>query len=107
MSDEDALPPAPPVKVRAHHGICEGWGECHRAAPDIYPLDAEGHIDIHVMDVPGEHAEDAWWAANACPVQAITVVGPPREYWYERSKQRRALEQKQRAEQERATSAGN
>lgn len=30
------------VLVRAHPGLCEGWGNCHRFAAAVYPLDAEG-----------------------------------------------------------------
>jgi hypothetical protein len=61
VSENESPPPPPDVKVRVHPGICQGWGECHRAAPELYPLDETGHIDVHVMEVPGEHADDAFW----------------------------------------------
>lgn len=76
-------PEAPPVAVRVHPALCVGWGECHRRAPDIYPLDSDGHVDVHLLDVPAEHAEDAWWGAYVCPRQAITVIGPPEAFWYD------------------------
>jgi ferredoxin len=60
--------------VRAHPGLCEAWGQCHRWAPEVYPLDDEGYLDIHVLEVPPEHAVRAWMAAKACPVGVITVV---------------------------------
>lgn len=74
------------VLVRTHPGLCLGWGNCHRFAPDVYPLDADGKVDIHRLGVPAEHAFDAWLGANACPERAITVtyddgrpcVDPPR-----------------------------
>lgn len=80
--------PPPPVRVRTHPGLCQGWGECHRWAPVVYPLDDEGRVDLHVLDVPHDHAEDAWWGATACPERAITVVGPPEAYWYDRLRRR-------------------
>ena len=83
------LPPPPPVGVKVHPGLCRGWGECHRWAPLLYPLDADGHVDVHVMDVPSEHADDAWWGASACPERAITVVGPPEAFWFDRLRRRR------------------
>ncbi len=86
MSD---LEEPPSVRVRVHPGLCQGWGECHRWAPSVYPLDAEGRVDLHVVDVPGEHADDAWWGASACPERAISVIGPAEEYWFERLRRRR------------------
>ena len=62
------------ILVRAHPSLCEGWGECHRWAPAVYPLDDEGYIDIHMLEVPPERAVDAWMAARACPSGVITVV---------------------------------
>lgn len=55
------------VKVRAHPGLCEGWGNCRRWASNVYPLDDDGHIAIHLLDVPAELAQEAWLGADACP----------------------------------------
>jgi len=60
--------------VKAHPALCEGWGLCHKYAADVYPLDDEGYIDIHMLEVPPERAVDAWMAARACPSGVITVV---------------------------------
>lgn len=60
--------------VRAHPGLCEGWGNCHRWAPDVFPLDDEGYIDIHMMKVPPELAVQAWEGAQACPIGVISIV---------------------------------
>ena len=79
---------APPVRVRTHPGLCVGWGECHRWAPNIYPLDDDGHVAVHMMKVPSELADDAWWGASVCPERAITVIGPPEAYWFERLRHR-------------------
>jgi len=59
--------------VRVHPGLCEGWGNCHRWAPEVYPLDDEGLIDVHVVEVPPEHAIGAWMGAQACPAGVVTV----------------------------------
>lgn len=60
--------------VKAHPALCEGWGLCHKYAADVYPLDDEGYIDIHMLEVPPERAVDARMAARACPSGVITVV---------------------------------
>jgi ferredoxin len=96
VSDDPSRPPPPSVKVKVHPGLCEGWGECHRWAPLLYPLDGEGKVDLHVMEVPGEHAEDAWLGAVACPARAISIIGPPTEYWSNRFRPRREFEPEQR-----------
>ena len=63
------------LKVRIHPGLCEGWGNCHRWAPDVYPLDEDGKIALHVVLVPPELAENARPGAAVCPAGVITVVG--------------------------------
>ena len=74
----------PGVRVKTHPALCAGWGNCHRFAPDVYPLDADGHVDVHLLDVPAELAYDAWLGAGACPEQAITVIGRPFRHWADR-----------------------
>ena len=62
------------VRVRAHPGLCEGWGNCHRFAAAVYPLDADGYLDLHLLAVPAELADAARLGAQVCPAQAITVI---------------------------------
>lgn len=62
------------IRIRVHPGLCEAWGNCHRWAPDIYPLDADGKVDVHVIEVPPEHAVAAWMGTEACPAQVISIV---------------------------------
>lgn len=77
-------PDEPGVRIKIHPGLCEGWGNCHRFAPQIYPLDTEGKIDLHLLDVPAEYAYEATLGAGACPEEAITVIGAPFHHWAER-----------------------
>ena len=44
------------VRVRTHPSLCTGFGNCHRWAPHVYPLDADGRVDIHLLDGRGEPA---------------------------------------------------
>lgn len=66
------------IKVRAHPALCIGWGNCQRWSHGLYPLDEEGQIDIHVLEVPPERAVDAWMGAQACPEGAISIVSVER-----------------------------
>lgn len=92
------VPPPPTIYVHHQAALCEGWGECHRRAPDVYPLDAEGQCDIHRLEVPPEHAEDAFWGAVMCPKHALQVIGPPRSYWVALRRQRYFAEHADRAD---------
>ncbi|HKY13637.1 MAG TPA: ferredoxin [Microthrixaceae bacterium] len=72
------------VRIRTHPGLCTGYGNCHRWAPDLYPLDDEGEIAVHLLEVPDDRALDAWRGAAACPQGAITVIGYSEADWRER-----------------------
>ncbi|MFN8036804.1 MAG: ferredoxin [Acidimicrobiia bacterium] len=80
------------VRVRTNPGLCAGWGNCHRFASAVYPLDEEGMVAIHLAAVPAEHALEAFLGAAACPEHAITVIGPNERYWIERQRAERAAE---------------
>jgi len=69
------------VRVKAHPGLCMGYGNCHRFAADVYSLDDGGEIAIHLLEVPEHLAEQAWVGASVCPERAITVIGEPEEHW--------------------------
>ncbi len=62
------------VKVRTHPSLCTGFGQCHRWAPHVYPLDEDGCVDIHLLEVPAELAAEARLGAQVCPQRAITVI---------------------------------
>ena len=69
------------MKVKVHPSLCTGWGQCHHWAPDVYPLDEEGHNALHVMAVPPELAEQAYLGARSCPYHAISYDGPVPDRW--------------------------
>jgi ferredoxin len=48
--------------------VTAGW------APEVYPLDDDGMIDIHLLEVPPQLAEAAWMGAQACPAGVISIV---------------------------------
>lgn len=62
------------MKIRVHPGLCEGHGLCWRFAWTVYQGDAEGYVDLHLLEVPPELAEAAALGAELCPARAITVI---------------------------------
>ena len=69
------------IRIRVHPSLCVGQGNCHRWAPDLYPLDEDGEVAIHLVEVPDDRAIDAWLGAAACPHGAITVIGVTEDDW--------------------------
>lgn len=74
MSDREPDGETEWLLVKAHPGMCEAWGECHRWAPEVYPLDEDGYLDLHLLEVPPELAVAAWRGAKACPIGTISIV---------------------------------
>lgn len=66
--------PAKGVRVKTHPALCNGMGNCHRFAPEVYVLDDEGYIGLHLLDVPPELADKARLGAKVCPEGAITII---------------------------------
>jgi ferredoxin len=62
------------VRIKVHPGLCEGHGVCRRFAPSIYQLDADGYLELRLLDVPPGLERDAVTGAEACPARAISVL---------------------------------
>ncbi len=62
------------MKIKAHPGLCQGHGLCRRFAPSVYQLDADGYLDLHVVEVPPELEAAAELGAAACPAGVITII---------------------------------
>lgn len=103
----DSLQDEPGVRVKAHPGLCLGYGNCHRFAPDVYELDDEGMIDVHLLEVPSSLALQAWIGATVCPERAITVIGPAEEHWRQRQRAESAPKHPLREERSIAMSSIN
>jgi ferredoxin len=60
------------MKVTVDMNVCQDHGQCAIAAPDVFQINAEGKLEYigSPDDAMREYVEEA---ADACPVQAITV----------------------------------
>jgi ferredoxin len=62
------------MKVKLDPDVCDAHGDCVVAAPEIFDLDDDDEVAKVLMPEPGEDLRDkAVEAADACPVQAITI----------------------------------
>ncbi|MEX0912022.1 MAG: ferredoxin [Gemmatimonadota bacterium] len=61
------------MTVRIDRTLCVGFGDCVTGAPETFELDEEGiAVFIAPSDTPRERLIEA---CDACPVDAITVLG--------------------------------
>lgn len=73
------------MKVRIVKAECVGNARCQAVAPDLYPLDDEGYIEIEGFDVPAGEEKAALNGAKACPERIIFVMetedGTEKQLW--------------------------
>lgn len=60
------------MRVVVDLGVCQDHGQCAIAAPEIFQMDDEGHL-VFVSEPDASLYDAAEDAADACPVQAITI----------------------------------
>ncbi|MFI6642822.1 ferredoxin [Streptomyces sp. NPDC050504] len=60
------------MKVVVDRGKCQDHGQCVFAAPEVFRLDDEGHLD-YTTDPDDIRRDDVEDAADVCPVQAIRI----------------------------------
>jgi ferredoxin len=61
------------VKVHVDLDVCQNYGQCVFAAPEVFDLDDAGDLDY--QEVADDSARpDVEAAVMACPVQAITIL---------------------------------
>lgn len=62
------------MKVIVDLDKCQDHGQCVFAAPQVFSLNADGHLEF--VAEPGESEREAVEdAADVCPVQAISIEG--------------------------------
>ncbi len=62
------------MRIAVDLTICADHGQCAIAAPDIFQMNSDGRLVFN--DSPDDALRaDAEDAADACPEQAITVLG--------------------------------
>ncbi|MFD9097776.1 ferredoxin [Streptomyces collinus] len=60
------------MKVVVDMNKCQDHGQCVFAAPDVFRLDANGHLG-YVAEPADALREEAEEAADVCPLQAIRI----------------------------------
>jgi ferredoxin len=65
------------MRIRVEHDKCTGHARCAALGPDVYELDAEGFNALRGQEIgcPEGMEEQARRGAEACPEQAIVLIG--------------------------------
>ena len=61
------------MKIRIDKAACAGNARCAAVAPDLFPLDENGYIEVTEIDVPPGREELARRGARACPERIIVI----------------------------------
>lgn len=61
------------MEIHATRSKCQGHSMCHSIAPDIFPIDDDGYIEVDTIVVDEADAAKAKRGANMCPERALTV----------------------------------
>lgn len=61
------------IKISIDLGLCQGYGNCVSADPEIFDLNDSGFAFLHVEEVPDDRLSALRDAAAVCPVEAIRV----------------------------------
>jgi ferredoxin len=61
------------MKIRIEKSACVGNARCAAVAPELFPLDDNGYINVEKIDVPPGKEELARRGALACPERIILI----------------------------------
>jgi ferredoxin len=61
------------MKIRIDKAGCVGNARCAAVAPELFPLDENGYIQVAEIEVPPGMEEDARRGAAACPERIILI----------------------------------
>ena len=61
------------MKVEVDMAVCQNYGQCVFAAPEVFDLDDAGEL-VYQAAADDAARPDVEAAVLACPVQAITLV---------------------------------
>lgn len=62
------------MKIRIDKAACVGNARCWAVSEALFPLDADGYIDVEEVDVPPGMESLARRGARACPERVIQIV---------------------------------
>lgn len=69
------------MRISIDADFCQGHGQCHRTAPQLFDLDDDGRGVVRLEEPGGELADLAHLAVDGCPEQAISVTDWPADRW--------------------------
>lgn len=61
------------MKVHVDMDVCQHYGQCVFAAPEVFDLDDNGEL-VYQAEAPDSARVEVEAAVMACPVQAIRII---------------------------------
>ncbi len=65
------------MRILVDLDLCEGYGVCEKAAPDVFAVDDDDRLQILLETPPPDVHEATRKAVERCPKGALTLVDTP------------------------------
>jgi len=62
------------IKVKANRRLCEGFGNCVVAAPDVFDIDDDDRVIVLTESVEEADRPTLQEAVRSCPVSALNIA---------------------------------
>lgn len=62
------------IKVKANRRLCEGFGNCVVAAPDVFDIDDDDRVIVLTESVEEADRTTIQEAVRGCPVSALNIA---------------------------------
>jgi ferredoxin len=63
----------PAMKIAVDYDKCSGLGMCESVAPDVFEVEDDGSLTLHLTEVPEGREDEMRQACEACPTEALSL----------------------------------
>jgi ferredoxin len=61
------------VRIAVDYDKCSGLGMCESIAPDVFEVEDDGSLTLHLTEVPEGREDEIREACEACPTEALSL----------------------------------
>jgi ferredoxin len=61
------------MRIAVDYDKCSGLGMCESIAPDVFEVEDDGSLTLHLTEVPQGREDDMRQACEACPTEALSL----------------------------------
>jgi ferredoxin len=61
------------MRIAVDYDKCSGLGMCESIAPDVFEVEDDGSLTLHLTEVPEGREGEIREACEACPTEALSL----------------------------------